>query len=58
VDYARGHSKNPMTDRELEEKFQELTRDVLPEERRKETLQILWNLENYSVKDLLDAVAI
>jgi 2-methylcitrate dehydratase len=58
VDYAKGHPKNPMSDKELEEKFEELTRDVLPEETRKETLQILWNLENYSVKDLLDAVAI
>jgi 2-methylcitrate dehydratase len=58
VDYARGHPKNPMTDRELEDKFEELTRDVLPEETRKKTLQILWGLENFSVKDLLDAVAI
>jgi 2-methylcitrate dehydratase len=58
VDYAKGHPKNPMSDKELEEKFEQLTKDVLPEERRKETLRILWNLEDYDVKDVLDALTI
>jgi 2-methylcitrate dehydratase len=58
VDYAKGHPKNPMTDRELEEKFEELTRDVLPEETRKKTLQILWSLENYDASAVLDALAL
>jgi 2-methylcitrate dehydratase len=58
VDYAKGHPKNPMTDRELEEKFEELTRDVLPEETRKKTLQILWSLENYDASDVLDTLAL
>jgi 2-methylcitrate dehydratase len=58
VDYAKGHPNNPMSDKELEEKFEQLTKDVLPEERRKETLRILWNLEDYDVKDVLDALTI
>jgi Uncharacterized protein involved in propionate catabolism len=58
VDYAKGHPKNPMTDRELEEKFYELTSDVLPKENRKRALEIIWKLENYDVSDLLDALTI
>lgn len=58
VDYAKGHPKNPMTDAELEEKFNTLTRDVLPEDARKRALQILWHLEDYDVGDLLEALAV
>ncbi|MEM1598589.1 MAG: MmgE/PrpD family protein [Pyrobaculum sp.] len=58
VDYAKGHPKNPMTDTELEEKFNTLTRGILPEENRKKALDIMWRLEKYDVKDLLEALAI
>ncbi|ABL88854.1 transcriptional regulator, Fis family [Pyrobaculum islandicum DSM 4184] len=58
VDYAKGHPKNPMSDRELEDKFNMLTRDVMPEEVRRRVLNILWRLENYSVTELLDALAL
>ncbi|MFN3804389.1 MAG: MmgE/PrpD family protein [Pyrobaculum sp.] len=58
VDYPKGHPKNPMSDRELEEKYHKLTRDVLPEENRKKALEIMWQLEKYDVADLLDALAV
>ncbi|AET31528.1 MmgE/PrpD family protein [Pyrobaculum ferrireducens] len=56
VDYAKGHPKNPMTDAELEDKFNTLTRDVLPEEARRRALEIMWRLEDYSAADLLEAL--
>lgn len=58
VDYAKGHPKNPMTDRELEEKYHELTIDYLPEEVRNTALKIMWQIEKYEVKDLLDALTV
>jgi len=58
VDYAKGHSKNPMTDAELEQKFNELTQGVLPDEVRKRALDVMWNLEKYSIADLLEALAV
>ncbi|MEM1662537.1 MAG: MmgE/PrpD family protein [Pyrobaculum sp.] len=58
VDYAKGHPKNPMTDRELEEKYHELTIDYLPEEVRNTALKIMWQIEKYEIKDLLDALTV
>ncbi|MEM0485063.1 MAG: MmgE/PrpD family protein [Pyrobaculum sp.] len=58
VDYAKGHPKNPMTDAELEAKFNTLTQDVLPEEVRRRVLQMLWRLEDYDIPHLLEALAV
>jgi len=58
VDYAKGHPKNPMTDAELEKKFHELTHEILTEEARRKTLEIIWRMEDYDVSDLLEALTI
>ncbi|MFB6490845.1 MAG: MmgE/PrpD family protein [Thermoproteus sp. AZ2] len=58
VDYAKGHPKNPMSDSELEQKFLELTAPVLPEHIQKETLRLLWNLENSSMSEVVEALVI
>lgn len=41
----RGHPSNPMTDREIEEKFLRQTAGVLPETQSRALLDQLWNLE-------------
>jgi 2-methylcitrate dehydratase len=45
VDYHKGHPKNPMSDQEVEEKFQKLTRKYLDRNRARRILDALWNLE-------------
>ncbi|MBI2361107.1 MAG: MmgE/PrpD family protein, partial [Deltaproteobacteria bacterium] len=45
VRYAKGHPKNPMTDDEVNQKFQRLTRPFLPEKQISGILDCLWNLE-------------
>lgn len=45
VRYAKGHPKNPMTDDEVNQKFQHLTRPFLPEKQISGILDCLWNLE-------------
>jgi 2-methylcitrate dehydratase len=45
VKYHRGHPKNPVTDEEIEQKFDSLTRDVLMPSQRHELLSLIWNLE-------------
>ncbi len=45
VPYHRGHWKNPMTDREVEDKFRELSTDLLGQARTDALLDRLWNLE-------------
>lgn len=45
IDYPKGHPKNPLTDKEVEEKFLSLCRGVLPEGRARRALARLWNLE-------------
>jgi 2-methylcitrate dehydratase len=45
VDYHKGHPKNPMSDKEVEEKFQKLTRRILDKNRARRILDAVWNLE-------------
>lgn len=53
----RGHYKNPMTDEEVEKKFHRLSAGMLDEEKRKEIVQKVSNLENLKrVSDLLSMV--
>ncbi len=58
VDYPKGHPKNPMSDRELEVKYEKLTKSVLPQEVQREALRIMWHLEKYNVFDLVEALTI
>ena len=54
--YAKGHPKNPMTDAEVEVKFQTLTEPVLSSRQRRAILARLWHLEE--VKDLREVLAL
>jgi 2-methylcitrate dehydratase len=45
VDYHKGHPKNPMSDAEVEEKFQRLARKYLDKNRARRILDAVWNLE-------------
>jgi 2-methylcitrate dehydratase len=45
VEFPRGHSGNPMTDGEVEEKFRRLAEGELPPRRQSELLARLWALE-------------
>ena len=45
VDYHKGHPKNPMSDKEVEEKFHRLTRKILDKSRARRILDATWNLE-------------
>jgi 2-methylcitrate dehydratase len=44
-DYHKGHPKNPMSDRDVEEKFQKLTRKYLDKNRARRILDVIWSLE-------------
>ncbi len=48
VVYPRGHFKNPMTDSEIEEKFNKLAENLLAKDRRKEITEKTWKLEKLS----------
>jgi 2-methylcitrate dehydratase len=43
--YWRGHFKNPLTDKEIEDKFNSQARDLLTSEQRQQLLSLIWNLE-------------
>ena len=45
VAYHKGHYKNPLSDRELEEKFRGLAEGVIPESRANGLLAHLWELD-------------
>ncbi len=45
VEFPRGHSGNPMTDDEVEEKFRRLADGEMSPERQSEVLRRLWALE-------------
>ena len=48
VTFPIGHARNPMTDEQVELKFNDLAGPVLPESRIREALDRLWNLEHES----------
>ncbi|MEM3133968.1 MAG: hypothetical protein QXR32_07370, partial [Candidatus Caldarchaeum sp.] len=55
VAIPRGHYKNPMTDQEVEAKFNRLASGLLSEQQRKEVVNIVWNLERLgSVSELVE----
>jgi 2-methylcitrate dehydratase len=56
IDYHKGHPKNPMSDSEVEEKFQKLTRRILDKSRARRILDAVWNLEK--AKDASKVVSI
>lgn len=45
VDFPIGHSENPMTDRQVEEKFRMMVGDMLSNSRVDQVLDVLWHLE-------------
>jgi 2-methylcitrate dehydratase len=55
IDYHKGHPKNPMSDAEVEEKFQRLTRKYLDKNHARRILDSVWNLEK--AKDVAKLVS-
>ena len=53
VTYPKGHPRNPLTDRELEEKFEVLNNGLIKNDKAKEIIDTIWDLENIKhIKDL------
>src|SRR5271165_4096042 len=48
LDYPKGDPRNPLTDKEIEEKFEALAEPVMSREARRRAMDAIWNLENQS----------
>ena len=54
LDYPKGDPRNPLTDKEVEEKFEALAEPVMAPAARRRAMDAIWNLENQaSVIDLM-----
>jgi 2-methylcitrate dehydratase len=54
LDYPKGDPRNPLSDREIEEKFQALAEPVMTKAAMKRAIDAIWSLENTnSVSDLM-----
>ncbi|HEY4674283.1 MAG TPA: MmgE/PrpD family protein [Nitrososphaerales archaeon] len=58
VDYPRGHPKNYMTDKELEEKFRSLAMRKLGRAKTERVLDSLWSLEQSDIGDIMSMVKV
>jgi len=59
VEFPRGHHRNPMTDKEVEEKFRTLTKNLITKANSDEFLKKSWKLEDIAnVSDVLAALII
>jgi len=57
--HPKGHPGNPMSDRDIEEKFLKLTRETLSPKQGRTTLELLWKLEEIKdVGEICDAIVI
>jgi 2-methylcitrate dehydratase len=55
LDFPKGDPRNPLTDREVEEKFDALAAPVLSEERRRKVKDAVWKLDKLpSITELMD----
>jgi 2-methylcitrate dehydratase len=55
LDYPKGDPRNPLTDHEIEEKFDALSSPVLSDERRRRVKDAVWKLEKLStITELMD----
>ena len=58
IDYPKGDPRNPLTDAEIEEKFDALAEPVLTDARRDALKRAVWGLEDLdSIADLLALAA-
>jgi 2-methylcitrate dehydratase len=54
LDYPKGDPRNPLTDKEVEEKFEALAGPVMPREACRRAVDAIWNLEKHkSVSELM-----
>ena len=54
LDYPKGDPRNPLTDKEVEEKFEALAGPVMSSEARRRAMDAIWNLEKQaSVTELM-----
>jgi 2-methylcitrate dehydratase len=54
IDYPKGDPRNPLTDEEIEEKFEALAAPIMPAEEQQELKEAVWNLENVeSITELM-----
>ena len=55
IDYPKGDPRNPLTDREVEEKFDALAEPVLPPDRRRQIKDTIWKLDELnSITELMN----
>ena len=45
LDYPKGDPRNPLTDAEVEEKFEALAEPVMTRESRRRAIDAIWNLQ-------------
>jgi len=58
LDYPKGDPRNPLTDREVEEKFEALAEPVLSKAARRRVIDAVWNLEKLeSVTELMQLLS-
>jgi 2-methylcitrate dehydratase len=58
VDYPKGDPRNPLTDREVEEKFDALAEPLFDRERRSKIKDTIWNLDSLdSITTLMELLA-
>jgi 2-methylcitrate dehydratase len=54
LDYPKGDPRNPLTDQEIEEKFEALAEPVMSREARRRAIETIWNLDKQpSVRELM-----
>ena len=59
IDYPKGDPRNPLTDQEIEEKFDALAEPVMSAERRQQLKEAVWNLESQdSITELMKLTAV
>ena len=58
MEYPKGDPREPMTEKDLDDKFEGLASDLLSKERQKEIKEVIFNAEKYSAKDFMEKLIV
>ena len=59
IDYPKGDPRNPLSDQEIEEKFDALAEPITTDESRKAIKDLVWNLEDLdSISRLMESLEV
>jgi 2-methylcitrate dehydratase len=54
LEFPKGDPREPMTEEDLDNKFEGLSHNLMDDNKRKEIKEVIFDCDNYSAKDFME----